>query len=165
MGGILLHIIGLDASELAWQKCRGKSWRDARPPGDCGLTHAIRLKRNRVDFLFSYWFEASVILTDLLSLDHTVMAMSGRSLRQLGAYGRYGCISEIVWQCYPPGDICWYELRLYMRKRVCYLSFCHYFVFDGMCIECICIFRFSDIIIFTPISHKSEIIQKHSQNK
>ena len=50
-------------------------------------------------------------------------------------------------------------IQIYMRKRVCYLSFCHIFVFDGMCIECICIHPFSDIIIFTSISHKSEIIQ------
>ena len=129
MGGILLHIIGLDASstgmaemprkKLAWcQTSRGlRGWPTVRP------------KRNRVDFLFSYRFESSVILTDLLSLDHTGMAMSGRSLRQLGAYGRYGCITELVLQQYPPGDICWYDNSDIHAKTSMLSIFLSYFCF------------------------------------
>lgn len=125
----------------------------------------VRLKRNRVDFLFSYWFESSVILTDLLSLDHTGMAMSRRSLRQLGAYGRYGCISELVWQYNPPGDMLVRQFSYTCENEYVIYLFVIFLFLTECVLNVYVYFAFPTSYSLYHFLINRKFIQKYSQNK
>lgn len=141
---------------LAWQKCRGKSWRDARPPGDCVVDP--RSGQNETELI-------TCLVTDLNQVSFLLICWVWitRGWRCQGEALAARCIWSVRmynWTRITTISAGWYMLVRQFRYTCENEYVIYLFVIFLFLTECVCIFRFSDIIIFTPISHCSEIHSK-----